>query len=71
MRDEPMPEPNPRHSATRHMLGVRWPWWKDRQCRRHGHVLSETESVGMLGGAYWPICTRCGYAVEPARDETP
>lgn len=57
-----------RKSASRHMLGIRWKWRKDRQCRREGHVPSATTSAGMPDGAYWPICKRCGYAVEPRRE---
>ncbi len=63
-----MPDRRPRKSATRHKLGIRWPRWQDRRCRRHGHVLSGTVSVGMMSGVYWPLCERCGYAVEVRPD---
>ncbi len=61
-------ETQPRKSAERRLLGVRWPRLQDRRCRRHGHVLNDTITVGMLGGAFWPLCDRCGYAVEPVPD---
>lgn len=54
----------PRTSTQRHMLGVRFGRLKDRLCRRNGHLPSETVSVGMIHGAYWRVCTRCGRGVE-------
>lgn len=54
-----------RVTKGRHQLGVRWPRLKDRVCRRRGHVPHRSVSVGVVGGAYWPICSRCGRGVEP------
>ncbi len=63
-------EARPRKSASREEMGsaVRWRRLKDRRCRRRGHVLSDTTSVRMMSGAYWPLCERCGYAVEVRPD---
>ncbi len=55
----------PRKSANRPMLGVRWKRLQDRRCRRYGHRPDPRTAQRQMGGALWPICTRCGYAIEP------
>lgn len=59
----------PRQSASRAKLGLRFKWLQDRRCRKHGHLLNPSITVGQLGGAYWPVCDRCGYAVEDRESE--
>jgi hypothetical protein len=58
----------PRKSANRAKLGIRWKWLQDRRCARHGHRPSSSVSQCQMSGVYWPICDRCGYAIEPDPD---
>ncbi len=59
----------PRKSANRVMLGVRWKRAKDRRCARLGHTLCQATAQRQMSGMLWPVCTRCGYAIEQDRWE--